>query len=298
MERPEILTAMTTPFDADGEANIPHFGELLNRLEPLVDGVFVAGTTGEFLALTENEHARLVESALEVFGPERVVAHVGAPSIAASTRLARRSRELGVTRFAVLTPYYLRATIAEVQRHWGSVAEACEGECYGYIFPDVATTDVRPDDLSSLLDLGITGLKISGSASLRVKEYLAAAPAGFKLWSGNDADLPNVMDAGGTGTVSGVSGVVPWPWAALRDAITSGESAQIDLAQSVIDRLVPALGPSIANLKYGLDLQHLPGGACRMTIDSPNAPSRATIEDALRIAQQYEATHNDEGVEA
>jgi 4-hydroxy-tetrahydrodipicolinate synthase len=75
---PEIISAIPTPFAEDGKLNLPALRTNLERLEPLLDGVFAAGTTGEFLALSDDERIAVIEEALAVFGPARVVAHVGA----------------------------------------------------------------------------------------------------------------------------------------------------------------------------------------------------------------------------
>lgn len=281
MAAPEILSALTTPFDAEGEVDLPAFRANLDRLEPLVDGVFVAGTTGEFPALSRAEHAALVEASLRTFGSERVVVHVGAPSTRQSLALAAEAVRLGARRFAALTPYYLPASPAGITRHWGAIKEACGGDLYGYVYPDVAVTDLLPEDLPEVLASGIDGIKTSATAAARVEAYLAAAPAGFKLWSGNDADLPHVMAIGGTGTVSGCSGVHPWPWVDLREALRVGDEAAAAAAQARIEVVVPLIGPSIANLKHGLDTHGLTGGTCRMPIDPPDAATRASIDAAL-----------------
>ncbi|GAA4892238.1 4-hydroxy-tetrahydrodipicolinate synthase [Tessaracoccus lubricantis] len=279
---PEVLSALTVPFTDAGEVNFEALRENLERIEPLVDGVFAAGTTGEFPSLSFDEHGRIVESTLDVFGPERVVVHVGAPSTRQSLELTHSARSLGATRFAAITPYYLPASVDGITRHWGAIKQACDGELYGYIYPDVAVTDLLPQDLPAVLASGIDGLKVSASASARVDEYLAAAPDGIKLWSGNDADLPHVMAAGGNGTVSGVSGACPEPWAAFREAYRASDEAAVAAAQQQIELIVPLLGPSIANLKYALSLQGLDGGACRMSIDQPSDDTKRAITEALR----------------
>lgn len=278
---PEILSALTTPFRPDGTIDLPALTANIERLAPLVDGAFVAGTTGEFPALSPVEHASLVQAALAVFGPAGVVVHVGAPSTRQSLELTAEAVRLGATRFAALTPYYLPASVAGITRHWGVIKQACGGDLYGYVYPDVAVTDLLPDDLPAVLASGIDGIKASATAAGRVDAYLAAAPAGFKLWSGNDADLPHVMAVGGTGTVSGCSGVAPEPWVALREAIAAADEDAAAAAQARIEALVPLLGPSIANLKHGLDVQGLTGGTCRMPIDPPDAATRERIAEAL-----------------
>ncbi|MFV0407594.1 MAG: dihydrodipicolinate synthase family protein [Propioniciclava sp.] len=274
---PEILSALTTPFHADGSLNLAAFQAHLERLEPEVDGVFIAGTTGEFLALDPGEHATLLTAALTTFGPARVVAHVGAPSTRQSLQLTAEAVRLGAIRFAAITPYYLPASAREISRHWGAIKDGCGGELYGYIYPDVAVTDLRPTDLPTVIASGIAGIKVSGTAAARVTDYLSQAPEGFQLWSGNDADLPAIMATGGIGTVSGCAGVHPGPWVAWREAYRAKDTAALTAAQAAITAAVPVLGSSIAHLKYTLDVQGFTGGSCRMSIDPPSDEARRDI---------------------
>ncbi len=281
MNAPEILSAVTTPFGPDGELDLAGLRVDLERLEPFVDGVFAAGTTGEFLSLSVGEHQAILETALQVFGPDRTVIHVGSPSTRQSLALTRASRELGAQRFAAITPLYLPASTAGIVRHWSAIKEACGGELYGYVFPDVAVTDLAPADLPQALSSGISGLKVSALASTRVRAYLDHAPEGFKVWSGNDADVPQVMALGGFGSVSGVSAVCPEPWAELRTAIAREDQARVQSLQAEIEALVGLLGPSIASQKYGLDCLGAVGGTCRMAIDEPDSSLKTAIAEAL-----------------
>ncbi|MFV0452551.1 MAG: dihydrodipicolinate synthase family protein [Propioniciclava sp.] len=277
----EVLAALTTPFTADGGVDIAGFRANVERLEPEVDGVFVGGTTGEFPALSVAEFVALLTEALDVFGPSRVVAHVGSASTHQSLLLTAEATSLGSERFACITPYYLPASLAGLTRHWGMIKDACSGDLYGYLYPDVAGTDLLPADLPAALASGIDGIKVSGAASARVGNYLAHAPDGFTLWSGNDADLPAVLAAGGRGTVSGCAGACPGPWAAFRAAYASENRDALTAAQASIEAVVAVLGPSIANLKHALDLQGLPGGLCRMSIDAPGPQIRPVIADVV-----------------
>ena len=284
---PEILSAVPTPFTEDGTLDLPALRSNLERLSPLVDGVFAAGTTGEFPALTDGERIAVIRECLAIFGPERVVAHVGAPSTQQAARLLLAAKELGAQRFAAITPYFLTASPAGVTAYYKALRRAAgQGSLYAYVFPEVAGTDVQPEDLPSLIsESGIDGIKVSGAASARVREYLAAAPEGFRLWSGNDADLPSILALGGQGTVSGVSAVCPEPWAAYRDAVRANDAeaaaAAAAAAQADIETLVPLLGPSIAALKFGITHQGLPGGTVRMSIDAVTPGLQQDIASAI-----------------
>lgn len=280
---PEILSAVPTPFGPSGEVDLPALRANLERLLPLVDGVFAAGTTGEFPALTDEEWLAVIGEALEVFGPARVVAHVGAPSTHQAVRLLESASKLGAQRFAAITPYFLRASTAGITAYYKALKDAAgRGSVYAYVFPEVAGTDLLPEDLPAVIAAaGIDGIKVSGTASARVQHYLASAPEEFSLWSGNDADLPNILAAGGKGTVSGVSAVCPEPWAAYREAVRSNDAAAATSAQQDIEALVPLLGPSIAALKFGISYQGLPGGDVRMEIDPVTPALQQEIRSAI-----------------
>ncbi|NMN01799.1 dihydrodipicolinate synthase family protein [Bifidobacterium panos] len=278
--RPEIITASVTAFDADGELSREENTKFLRRIEPYVDGVLCAGTNGEFPALSAKERIALFDWTLQVFGCERTIVHVGAPSAYQALELAKQAAELGATRFAAITPYYLRASAYGVLEYYRKLRDAVEGELYAYIFPDVAGTDVSAVTLSKLAELGIDGVKLSGAASTRIEEYRQAAP-NMPLWSGNDADLPHVLAAGGRGVVSGVSGVAPQAWAALRDAFIADDEEAQEAAQRNVQALVKVLGPSIANLKYALNELGIAMGACRMSIDEPDETVKEAIAHLL-----------------
>lgn len=285
MKPPEIVSALVTPFDPDGAVDFDAFDRVLERLKPLVDGVFVAGTTGEFPALADAERTALIARALAVFGPSGVVAHVGAASTHDALRLTTAAADAGAERFAAITPYYLAASPQGTASYFAALRKELPTQSlYAYLFPDVAVTDVLPEAFAVLADTGIDGVKVSGTASTRVAEYLAAAPAGLRLWSGNDADLPAVMAAGGVGTVSGVSSVCPGPWAAYRDAVRDGHDAAAAEAQRTIQTLVAALGPSIERLRFGLAELRCPVGRSRMPIDLPDHSAKDAIRMALTAA--------------
>ena len=109
---PVVLSAVPTLFGASGELDADANRALYKLAAGLVDGLFVAGTTGEFPALEDSERLALFELALAELGPDRVIAHIGAPDARHAARLARAAVALGATRIAAITPYYLPATNA------------------------------------------------------------------------------------------------------------------------------------------------------------------------------------------
>jgi 4-hydroxy-tetrahydrodipicolinate synthase len=83
-----IFSAVPTLFSSDGEVDLDANRALYKLVAGLVDGLFVAGTTGEFPALDDAEKLSLFALALGEAGPDRVIAHIGAPDAAAIAALA------------------------------------------------------------------------------------------------------------------------------------------------------------------------------------------------------------------
>ena len=272
-----VFSAVPTLFSSDGEVDTGANRTLYKRVAGLVDGLFVAGTTGEFPALDDVERLSLIELALAEAGPDRVIAHVGAPDARHSARLASAAAALGATRLAAITPYYLPARPDELTAHYGQVRDAApDAELYAYIFPERTGLRVPPPVFAAVAEAaGLAGAKLSGSAAPELAGYVAAAP-GLRLFSGDDSNPAATMRAGGAGLISGRSGAYPEVYAALVAALAAGDVDEAARHQRTLDRIV-ALGASIGRLKYALQLRGLGGTTARMTVDPPDASLCAAI---------------------
>src|ERR671924_2257138 len=102
----EVLTAIATPFDADGAVDYDRFRELASYLvDHGSDGLVVAGTTGESPTLTDDERLELFRVAVDAVGERAtIVAGTGTYSTAHSIHLTEQANELDVDGFLVVTP--------------------------------------------------------------------------------------------------------------------------------------------------------------------------------------------------
>ncbi len=270
---PVVFSAVPTLFGASGELDPEANRALYKLVAGLVDGLFVAGTTGEFPALEDEERLALFELALAEAGPDRVIAHVGAPDARHAGRLARAAVVLGARRIAAITPYYLPARPDELVTHYRRIRDAAPGpELYAYIFPERTGLHVPPSLFAQVAEAaGLAGAKVSGSASAELAGYVAAAP-GVAIFSGNDANPAAAMRAGAAGVISGRSPAYPEVYAALRDETRRHRPEE----QERLDRIV-ALGASIGRIKYALAERGLAGTTARMTVDPPDQATAAAI---------------------
>jgi 4-hydroxy-tetrahydrodipicolinate synthase len=287
----DVITAVTTPFTDSGELDLPAARRLFALLTATTGGMFVAGTTGEFPALEDGERLALVEAALAEAGPDHVIAHVGAPDARHARRLAAAAVAAGARRLAAITPYYLPAEPAEVTAYYREIAAAADGaELYAYLFPERTGVGVTPAQLASLAaECGLTGAKLSGSAGAALGEYAAAAPAGFRLYTGRDDEMPRAAETGIAGVVSGLSSAFPELFARLARALAAGQAAEAADAQAAVLRIYAA-GCTTAHLKYALSLRGVTGRAARMTAGTVDERSAAAITDLIAELVPAQAT--------
>jgi 4-hydroxy-tetrahydrodipicolinate synthase len=276
-----VITAVTTPFQANGDLDLAATRELYGFTQQHTGQLLIGGTTGEFPALSIGERVLLLEIGLDIAGAQGVIAHVGAADAHTATLLTRAAVRTGARRLAALTPYYLPATPEELHAYFGGIrAAAGDAELYAYLFPERSGLEVSPELCAELTAAhGLTGVKLSGAASRQVREHVAAAPQGFEVYSGNDRELADVLAAGGAGTVSGCSAAIPEPFLELAEAIRTGGDTRA--AQGRVDRVVDALGPSAGRIKCAQRLRGLPAGESRMTVAPPDLETEALIKNLV-----------------
>ena len=124
----EVLTAIVTPFDADGAVAIDRFRALCRHLvDNGSDGIVVTGTTGETPTLTDEERMSLYEAALDEVGDTNtVVAGTGTYDTRHSVHLTEQAHEIGVHGFLVVTPYYNKPPQRGIVAHVETIAAATD----------------------------------------------------------------------------------------------------------------------------------------------------------------------------
>ena len=158
-----LLTAMVTPFDAQGQVDYAQAGRLAQALvQSGSDGVVVAGTTGESPTLTRQEQARLFAEVREAVGDSgSVVAGAGSNSTAEAVEYTRDAQQAGVDGVLLVVPYYNKPTQEGLFRHFEAVAAAAEGRpVIAYDVPGRTGVTIAEETVHRLADIdNITALK-------------------------------------------------------------------------------------------------------------------------------------------
>jgi 4-hydroxy-tetrahydrodipicolinate synthase len=198
-----ILTAMVTPFDAQGRVDEDAFVRLLHHLlEHRSDGVVVAGSTGEGATLTDPEKYRLWDIAVSEAGGAPVIAGTGTYDTAHSVHLTEKATEIGVDAVLVVTPYYIKPNERGLRAHYEAVAAATDRDVILYNIPSRCVVDMSNEFMRSLAEIpNVTAVKQARYENLEPIE-------GLDLLAGNDDVLADVLDMGGPGGIQVASHIV------------------------------------------------------------------------------------------
>lgn len=198
----EVLTAIVTPFDGNGDVNYERFRELcVHLIENGSDGLVVAGTTGEAPTLSDDERVELFAAAVEAVGERAtVIAGTGTYSTAHSVHLTERAHDLGVDGILVVTPYYSKPPVRGIVAHFRAIAEATDRPIVAYNIPQRVVLNLEPDTLGKLAEIpNVRAVKQATTDPEQARRIVDET--GLALYAGNDDLLLPFLDLGGTGGI-------------------------------------------------------------------------------------------------
>jgi 4-hydroxy-tetrahydrodipicolinate synthase len=285
---PGIIPAVTTPFDASGEIDVPALeGNLAALLDAGVHGIVATGTMGEAGSLSAAERRTVVQTVAQAAaGRVPVIAGISAGTPAAAIAFAADAAEAGAGALMLLPPLGYRGDEREVVAYYRSVAEAAGLPLMAYNNPEASGVDLPPELLARLyaeIDAVVAIKECSGDAR-RIAALLGAAPGLEVLVGGDDWALEG-FSAGATGWVSGVADVAPAECVALYDACRGGD---LETAREIYQRLLPLsrfdMTPKLVQyFKAAMDEVGLAGGPVRPPRLELTEPERAALLDSLAV---------------
>lgn len=285
-----IFPAALTTFDEAGrldeEATARHWDWLIRQG---VDGLVIAGTSGEFIALEREERIRLFRLAREV-GAGRVPLVYGSGHY--STRLTIELSEIaaqeGASALIVILPYYQRPPKAAVIEHYRELRAHVHLPVMLYNNPgNTACADLNPREIARLVDEDVLHMvKSTYETVVPVHDLSLLVGDRMRIFYGSFLAAFEALCAGAHGWISGILNVVPAAARRLYQACAVEGDARKGLA--IWKRILPVvhlytyqlLGPAtdLAIYRSMLKLWGLPGGYSRR----PFPPLTGEQEDRLR----------------
>jgi len=285
----QVITAMVTPFDAEGHIDEQGVERLVDYLfENGSDALVVCGTTGEAPTLSAEEKLhmfRMVKELARGRGP--VIAGSGDNETATSVELSREAAKIGVDALLIVTPYYNKPSQEGLYQHFKAVAEAVDLPIIAYNVPPRTSINMEAATVLRLArDVrNVVAVKEASGNLLQVSEIVAGAPSGFQVYSGEDGLVLPTLAVGGVGVISVTSHLVGKDLKALHQAFFSGnyrEAARLHAKMLPIVRACfQPTTPSPVPVKAALNMIGIPVGGVRLPLVEANEREKEVVRAAL-----------------
>ena len=284
-----LITAMVTPFDADGRVELGAAQKIAAwLLDNGSEGLVVTGTTGEGPTLTDQEKTGLWRAVVEAVGDRgSVIAGSGTNDTAHSIHLTREAEKAGCDAALVVTPYYNRPPQSGLVAHFQAVAGATGLPILLY---DIPVRTGRKIDHATLLTLAetlnIAGVKDAAGDVQGAARLVAEAPDGFEVYCGNDADTLPWLSVGAVGVISVASHIAGPRMAEMMHAYWAGEPDKARRLNAELIGIYDAMAVT-ANpipVKAAMELAGHPAGPPRLPLPKATPDEVAAIRGTLRSA--------------
>jgi len=198
-----VLTAMVTPFTADGSVDVDRFRDLaVHLVDNGSDGLVVCGTTGESPTLSDKEKFLLFAAAREAVGDRAtVIAGTGTYDTAHSVHLTQQAAKLGVDGVLVVTPYYNKPPQRAIVKHFEAIAAASNLPIIAYNIPSRVVVNIEPITMSRLAEIDTIVAVKQAHDDLDEARFIAEQTR-LDLYSGDDPITLTFLGLGAVGVVS------------------------------------------------------------------------------------------------
>jgi 4-hydroxy-tetrahydrodipicolinate synthase len=233
----QVLTAMVTPFHADGSLNVDGAVKLARWLQDNGnDGLVLAGTTGESFTLTDDEKLSLF-SAVANAVTIPVIAGTGSNDTAHSIHLTKEASKLGVAGILAVCPYYNRPSQAGIDAHIRAMCAATTLPVVVYDIPVRTGRKISTTTLAALANevKNVVGVKDAAGNPGESARLMGMVPSSFELISGDDGLTLPLMAVGCTAVI-GVA--THWSGVDHQEMFTKWNAGDIAGARKVNARLV------------------------------------------------------------
>ena len=279
-----VITAMVTPFDADGALHLEGARAVARHLADTgSESIVVAGTTGEGPVLTDAERIDLFRAVIDAVDVP-VIASTGTNDTAHSVMLTREAEAVGAHAILAVTPYYNRPSPSGLSAHFRAIAGATG---LPVILYDIPIRSGRRIGTALTIELArevrnIVGVKDATGDVAAAATVVAEAPSEFDVYCGDDSLTLPFLSVGGAGVISVAA---HWAGPQFADLIRSYRSGDVDRAMAVNQQLAESYRfesteefPNPVPAKAACRVLGLPVGQCRL----PNPPAPTTLDDRAR----------------
>lgn len=281
------MVALVTPMDAEGGLDWQALDRLVEfHLQEGTDAIVAVGTSGESATLDVQEHVEVIRRVVKLAGGRiPVIAGTGANCTREAIELTQNAKAVGADACLLVTPYYNKPTQEGLYQHFKKIAETVDIPQILYNVPGRTVCDMLPETVGRLSQIdNIIGIKEATGSIERGRQVIAACPADFLVYSGDDATAYELMLIGGKGNISVTANVAPRLMKELCDLAMAGKAAE---AKALNDRLMPLhdklfIEANPIPVKWALQQMNLIDCGIRLPLTWLSEPCHEPVRQALR----------------
>lgn len=286
-----LLTAMVTPFNADGSVNYAAGADFADwLLANGSDGLVVEGSTGESATMDMDEKIKFMQTIVaRVNGRAKIVAGAGTNCTASTIDLVKKMEACGVDGVLVVGPYYNKPTQEGYYQHFAAVAKATKLPIIVYNVPGRTGGNIAPETVARLAAdfSNIVAIKEAAGNVAQTAELYRVLPEDFSIYSGDDGLILPFMSVGACGLISVLANVNGNLLQQLMQAYSEGRvkdaadlnKVMVPLAKAMFIESNPIPIKAAVTKVTGIE-----AGAPRLPLTPISAAAEAKLDAALKAA--------------
>lgn len=286
-----LLTAMVTPFNADGSINYEAGADFADwLLANGSDGLVVEGSTGEAATMDMDEKVKFMQTIVaRVNGRAKIVAGAGTNCTASTIDLVKKMEACGVDGVLVVGPYYNKPTQEGYYQHFAAVAKATKLPIIVYNVPGRTGGNIAPETVARLAAdfSNIVAIKEAAGNVAQTAELYRVLPKDFSIYSGDDGLILPFLSVGACGLISVLANVNGNLLQQLMQAYSEGRvkdaadlnKVMVPLAKAMFIESNPIPIKAAVTKVTGIE-----AGAPRLPLTPISAAAEAKLDAALKAA--------------
>ncbi len=274
-----LITAIKTPYLENGQFDLDTFDKLVeNQIAHGVEGLVIAGTTGEGHLMDWDEEIMLIAHCVHCYGDKLVIiGNTGSNNTREAIHATRQGFAVGMDAALQINPYYGKTSQEGLQAHFQRVFDL--GPAVVYNVPSRTGQDVEPPLMEQLAQHP----NFAGVKECQGPERIAGyTQKGIRCWSGNDNDcFVSRHQSGGNGVISVTCNVVP---GLMRQLLDSEDASLNEKLQPLMSWLFCEPNPIPLNTALSMT------SAIAPVFRLPYVPlSLEKRKEGLELMQQFDA---------
>lgn len=286
-----LLTAMVTPFNADGSVNYAAGADFADwLLANGSDGLVVEGSTGEAATMDMDEKIKFMQTIVaRVNGRAKIVAGAGTNCTASTIDLVKKMEACGVDGVLVVGPYYNKPTQEGYYQHFAAVAKATKLPIIVYNVPGRTGGNIAPETVARLAAdfSNIVAIKEAAGNVAQTAELYRVLPEDFSIYSGDDGLILPFMSVGACGLISVLANVNGNLLQQLMQAYSEGrvkDAADLNKVMVPLSKAMFIESNPIPIKAAVTKVTGIEAGAPRLPLTPISAAAEAKLDAALKAA--------------